>query len=119
MKLGLLIPLIVPAILSGCSTTISSYTCADANWQIIGWQDGQKGLDSARVKSYIEDCSGSGNHVDHLEWERGRKLGLMLYCSPNNGYWVGVTGKPYLDICPNSAFTEKYKAGQKEYLRLH
>lgn len=54
---------------------------------------------------------------NHVEWQDGFDKGTILYCSPDNGYTVGVEGKTYYGVCSNDLFLKNYQLGHQEYQR--
>lgn len=78
--------------LSAC-TTMSPDECRVANWQQIGYRDGQNGSDPSIIQRYSKDCADAGVAADSDLWRKGFKQGTVLYCSPDNGYRVGKQGR--------------------------
>lgn len=89
--------------------------CQHADWQAIGYRDGQSGFSSERLTTYVQECNDAGFNVDRAAWQHGQTLGLSLYCSPDNGYRVGLRGETYNGVCPNTQFVKQYNLGYQAY----
>ncbi|MBM5099559.1 DUF2799 domain-containing protein [Vibrio parahaemolyticus] len=104
------------ALLSGCSS-MSPEQCQTADWYRVGYQDGRSGNNPNILYEYIKDCREAGVTPNHVEWQDGFDKGTILYCSPDNGYTVGVEGKTYYGVCSNDLFLKNYQLGHQEYQR--
>lgn len=108
-------------LLTACSTVESpknTFACSELDWYEIGRSDGVQGHDSMAYKGKQENCSGFSN-LDHEKYVNGWYSGVDLFCTPQQGFAYGRSGKKYLDICPSSketAFLEAYRKGLKVYL---
>ncbi|WJT10007.1 DUF2799 domain-containing protein [Vibrio harveyi] len=111
-----LIPLAVLTLLSGCAS-MSPDECKTADWYRVGYKDGQEGNNPSIINSYAEDCGEAGVTPDREQWKEGFDKGTILYCSPDNGYTVGIEGKEYYGVCSNKQFIENYQLGYQEYQR--
>ncbi|WP_037027183.1 DUF2799 domain-containing protein [Psychromonas aquimarina] len=107
--------LLLTTLLTACSS-MSPQECKTANWQSIGYSDGQSGVSSNRVNDYIKDCAEAGVSVDTAQWQKAYEKGLNLYCIPENGYRVGRAGEEYYGVCASEQFVKRYNQGHKEYL---
>jgi len=85
--------------LSGC-TTLSQSDCLSADWENMGYEDGQKGLSEARFAGYAEACIRHDIVADPVAYGRGRERGLTIYCTGPNGFEIGRSGQPYQGVCP-------------------
>lgn len=108
--------LISAVVLSGCAT-MTPEECQVADWQAIGYNDGQNGYDSSRLNAYEKDCGEAGFSVDRKAWQHGQQLGLKLYCAPENGYRVGLAGETYHGVCASEQFVKQYNLGHQTYQR--
>lgn len=111
-----LIPLALLTLLSGCAS-MSPDECKTANWYKVGYQDGRDGNDPNVINSYTEDCGEAGVTPDRAKWKEGFDKGTIQYCSPDNGYTVGIEGKEYYGVCSSKEFIENYQLGHQEYQR--
>jgi len=104
--------------LTGCATHMSPLECKNADWYTLGFEDGRKGEPATRIAEYQSNCSAHGVTPDAVPYERGRVEGLDIYCQPENGYKVGLSGENYQGVCPATlapAFTQRYNVGLKTY----
>lgn len=102
----------------GCST-LSEEQCKSGNWEMIGQQDGAKGLNSSRVLKHQEACSEYGISVDNALYNKGYDRGVVTFCTKENGFNTGRNGKTNPRVCPTklqSAFDKAYNEGRKYYL---
>jgi hypothetical protein len=101
-------------VLSGCAT-LGKDECLYADWRTIGYEDGAHGFSASRIGSHREACAKHGIAPDFDLYEQGRLQGLGEYCTLQKGYGLGVSGKPYVDVCPEvlePAFLEGYSQGK-------
>jgi len=100
-------------ILSGC-TTLSKKECTEGDWYGIGYRDGAEGYSDERVNSHRKSCSEHGRTLDLNEYRRGRRDGLVQFCTRANGYKKGSNGWNLKEICPDElakTFLDGYLAG--------
>lgn len=111
-----IIPLTLLTALAGC-TSMSPEECKTANWYQVGYQDGLNGHNPNLINNYAEDCGEVGISADNAAWQQGFNNGALIYCSPDNGYSVGVEGREYYGVCSSNLFLENYQLGRQEYER--
>ncbi|MBF4498437.1 DUF2799 domain-containing protein [Vibrio vulnificus] len=114
MKKTLLL-FLLPFVLTACSS-MSPEECRSANWQQIGYLEGQNGVNPTVISDYVKDCRDAGVYPDQEMWQRGFEQGTVLYCSADNGYRVGKQGREYYGVCNNERFLENYQKGYQDYL---
>lgn len=88
------------------------------DWHEIGRLDGEKGYDQARFQQHIKACGEYGVKPNMEIYNKGREIGLSLYCTPENGMTVGRSGSNYNNVCPANLerdFLKKYKIGKEMY----
>jgi len=92
--------------------------CINANWKIIGLQDGSRGKLAAYVGEHQSACS-EYNITPNLElYMQGHELGVRQYCTVTNGYNLGKSGSSYNGVCPQSLeakFLVAYNHGYENY----
>lgn len=111
---GLLGLAISASILSGCAT-MSKGECLTANWYQVGRNDGARGYERARLYKHREACVEYGVSPQSSQYYKGRQAGLHSYCTPQNGFDEGRSGRPYRDVCPaklEPAFLREYRQGE-------
>lgn len=108
--------LILALFLCHCAT-VSKEQCEKGNWQQIGMVDGKKGRDSNYIRHHEKSCSLSTEDKDN--YEKARLMGLIQYCGMEGGYYDGLAGKDFNDICTSfnaKEFEEGYLKGRNLYL---
>lgn len=89
----------VVIMLWGCATLDES-ECIHADWQSIGYEDGARGFKTSHIGRHRQACAKYGISPDFDLYERGRRKGLLEWCTPRNGYRLGPRGKSYNGVCP-------------------
>lgn len=84
--------------LGGCAS-LSESECQNANWHIIGYEDGAAGRPAARLGEHREACSDYGISPDLQAYRRGRDEGLREFCQPRRAYQLGRNGGAYPHAC--------------------
>lgn len=107
--------LIMSGALSGCAT-LSEGQCRTADWYQIGRQDGNNGLERARLHQHHKACAEYGIRPLADRYYAGRDAGLQRYCTPRRGFEHGLEGRPYRGVCPlklEPAFLAAYREGKE------
>lgn len=102
---------------TGCAT-LSKEECLMANWYDIGYEDGAKGYPTSRIAKHRKACVKHGVHSDLQTYLDGHASGLVVYCTPQNGYQLGLRGGALNTLCqgPSSdGFVRAYYDGQEIY----
>ncbi len=99
--------IICSSILSGC-TCSSLRGCPPREWFQIGYCDGVQGLQ--RDVSYFNNCAlqvmepricDPGCVPDPAyDYFEGWRKGVREFCTPRNGYAIGLTGQSFPCVCP-------------------
>ena len=114
---GFLLLMLVTLCLPGCAT-LSQDECLTANWQTIGYQDGTQGQSPDRIESHQQACTEYGITPDTAGYHEGYAQGILIFCTPSNGFAKGKSGSAYTNICPSGAergFLRGYNAGRNIY----
>ncbi|PIE46273.1 MAG: hypothetical protein CSA44_00555 [Gammaproteobacteria bacterium] len=85
--------------ISACAT-LSKEECLAGNWQAIGYSDGVDGHYPNHIDEHRKACAKVGVIPDRQAWERGRKQGLLHYCTKTNAYQIGLNGLRLSGVCP-------------------
>jgi hypothetical protein len=96
---------IVTISLQGCGT-LSPDECQTADWYTTGYQDGLQGRVSRSVAEHHESCAKRDVAARVASYSQGRDHGLKQFCSPRNGFRLGLEGLPYNGVCPAGAERE-------------
>lgn len=109
--LGILLALLV----SGCAT-MDKPECRQADWQIIGIEDGAKGHPVSYIGNHRKACAEYGIQPDLAQYQLGHQTGLAQFCTARNGFNQGRTGRNYNEVCPSGLreqFVRGYNTGRK------
>ncbi|NNG01294.1 MAG: DUF2799 domain-containing protein [Desulfobacteraceae bacterium] len=121
-KIFFLNSLIVLTILfaaAGCAT-LSENECLNADWYIIGYEDGSRGIPLAQIGKHRKACAKHDVSPDMNRYRTGHIEGLAHHCTPRSGYRFGIHGNAYNGVCrglQEPAFLDAYEQG-KEIFRL-
>jgi hypothetical protein len=86
-------------IVQGCAS-MSGQECMVADWQAIGYEDGVRGASGDRIGNHRRACAEHGVTPDLKAYQAGREAGLREFCTPENGYNLGLRGGSYAGVCP-------------------
>lgn len=106
-------------LVSACAT-LDKDECLNANWELIGYEDGSKGYDATRIGEHRKACAKYGVTPDLNQYTKGRERGLKVFCTPQNGYQVGQRSAVYRDVCPanmRADFKKAFEYGSR--IRAH
>ncbi len=103
--------------LNGCAT-LDKDECLNADWRIIGYEDGSRGKSLNYLGEHREACAKHGVAPDLDLYRQGRDEGLGDYCTQRRGYTEGGRGNKYQHVCPanlEGRFLAGYRRGIKEH----
>ena len=92
--------------------------CLNADWQLIGFEDGSFGKNESYVSQHRKECAEHGVTPNLAEYRRGHFDGSKNFCTTNNGFSQGRQGKDYSRNCPTqfeAAFLAGFTDGQTLY----
>ena len=104
-------------VLAGCAS-LSKEECRQADWHMIGLEDGARGYPLTRISSHRKACADAGVTPDLARYRAGLEEGYRTYCTRANGYQVGIAGQEYQNVCegPNAeSFSQAYQHGRDSY----
>lgn len=104
--------------LGGCAS-MSEEQCLANDWQTVGYADGARGQSPARLLKHTDACMKHGVKPDRDEYLAGHAEGVVVFCTPRNGFIRGQNGSGYSQICPvelERAFHAAYQDGRQIYL---
>lgn len=113
----ILFPLTIFFILSGCAT-MGKNECLNADWKSVGYEDGARGYQGARIGEHRKACADYNVTPDLQAYSWGRLQGLAEWCKPANGYRQGARGTRYNGVCPpqyEAAFLQAMDRGRVVY----
>jgi hypothetical protein len=86
-------------LLAGCET-VSKEQCVAGDWSELGRADAAQGHPSSRFEDVAKDCGRHGITPDPQAYLAGWNSGVLLYCTPMNGFRLGRQNRPLSPICP-------------------
>lgn len=98
----------------GCATLDKS-ECREADWEVIGLEDGAKGRPLSYLGRHREACAEHGVKPSLTQYKAGHAAGLRQYCTPQNGFRQGRAGRQYEGVCPDElegSFLAGYETGR-------
>jgi hypothetical protein len=108
-------------LLVGCAHQAEhTINCGKIDWQSFGDENGQQGKELAYLSEAFPSC-GQNIVIDKAAYQQGWHSGLLVYCTPMNGYQRGIDGHAYTGFCPgplNLAFQAAYKQGASDFQQL-
>ena len=119
MNILLRLPVLSLVVLLASCATLDKNECLNADWELIGYEDGAKGYQATRIGDHRKACSQHGVSPDLAAYTKGRERGLKTYCTPANGFKVGQQGSSLRQVCPQNmraGFSEAFDYGRKIYL---
>lgn len=111
----LILALLLPLTAAGCATLDKS-ECREADWNIIGLEDGARGRPVSYIGRHREACAEHGVKPDLALYQRGHTEGLKQFCTADNGFRQGRAGRTYNNVCPaelNGQFLAGYETGRQ------
>lgn len=117
IRIQLVTALLLTLLLAGCATMDKS-ECREADWMIVGLEDGAKGRPLSYISRHRKSCAEYGVSPDLARYKRGHGDGLKQFCTPENGYRIGRAGRSYDNVCPTT-LSGHFLAGYQTGLELH
>jgi hypothetical protein len=110
--------MLAAALLGGCSSGLDKDQCQTADWNTIGFEDGLNGLPAERIGVHRVACAKHQVAPNLAAYTAGRERGIQDYCEPRNGFRVGLYGRTYANVCPETSeapFVDAYRMGRQIY----
>ena len=117
MKIKIVLFATLIAILQGCAT-LSKSECREADWRIIGLEDGSAGRPLSYIGRHRKSCAEHGVKPDIGDYQLGHADGVALFCTPRKAFELGKRGGSHNDVCPaglRDAFLLAYEDGLAIY----
>ncbi len=105
------------AVLQGCAT-LSKSECEEADWRIIGLEDGSAGRSLDYIGRHRKSCAEYGVQPDFDRYQQGHADGVVTFCTPRKGFALGKSGRGHNDVCPadlRDPFLTAYEDGRAVY----
>jgi hypothetical protein len=90
--------------------------CQQADWQVIGLEDGARGRAVSYIGTRRQACAEYGVKPDLERYNIGREAGLRQYCTYGNGFTRGRSGHSFNNVCQEGhygAYQEGYNRGRE------
>jgi len=114
-KVQLILGVSLSLMAGGCATLDKS-ECRQADWTIIGLEDGARGRPVSYIGNHRKACAEYGVKPDLALYQRGHADGLKQFCTADNGFSLGRAGRTYNNVCPpdlNGQFLAGYETGRE------
>lgn len=108
-----LMALAMPVLLGACAS-MSESQCRSADWRLIGYADGSRGLPAARIEEHAKSCAKIGVRPELDTYLRARTDGLLEFCQPENAFRQGRIGAAdrSADCAPHLLQAFRFEYGQ-------
>lgn len=117
-KFGILLVILL-FFLTGCAS-LSESECRNADWRIIGFEDGAGGRPETNIGRHRTACAKHGVTPDFSTYQKGYSEGIKQYCTPSKGYDAGEKGGYYNGVCSqNPALESQFLKGFEYGRTLH
>jgi hypothetical protein len=106
------------SLMAGGCATLDKSECREADWKIIGLEDGARGHHLSYIGNHRKACAEYGIKPNLALYERGHANGLKQFCTADNGYSQGHAGRAYNNVCPatlSGQFLAGYDTGRELY----
>lgn len=115
-------PVLYTLILLGISScaTMNKSECLQADWRVVGLEDGARGHDLSYIGRHRESCAEHGVNPNLEQYNIGREEGLTQYCTYKKGHRHGRSGFSYSDACQadqHALYQDGYSKGRELYDR--
>ena len=107
----------LPLLLCGCAT-LNRSECQNADWRMIGLEDGSKGRDMAYIGNHRKACAKYNISPDLELYQAGHDQGIGQYCTYIKGFQLGKGGGKYQGVCP-AALEKDFLLGLQRGREIH
>jgi len=107
---------ILAALLVTSCATMDKPECRQADWQMIGIEDGARGHPVSYIGNHRKACAEHGVQPDLARYQLGHQTGLAQFCTASNGFSQGRAGRKYNEVCPaelREQFVRGYNTGRE------
>ena len=110
---------IAACLLLGCGcATMNASECQNADWKMIGFEDGSNGKLPSYVGEHRQACAKYNIIPDFDIYLKGHSKGVESFCTEANGFLIGENGTSYNGVCPDQlshGFLNGYRIGVQFY----
>ncbi|MDH3328512.1 MAG: DUF2799 domain-containing protein [Desulfobulbaceae bacterium] len=92
--------------------------CRNADWYMIGIEDGINGSLPSRIGEHRQTCSKYNVTPNLNAYQNGHAEGIKQFCTESQGFANGKKGIRYKGVCPpglEMAFLKGYRIGRNFY----
>lgn len=103
--------------LSGCGGNVKEFPCTGQNWAAFGYKMGAEGRSVHEFDAHRKYCGANLENGAVKAYLDGYTLGIMKYCTYDNGYTTGAKNEPLNEHCPaevRASFVQGYNVGRME-----
>lgn len=104
-------------LLAGCST-MNAEDCLNADWEVIGMKDGEKGKLQSSIADYNEQCGKHKVTPNKKQYMFGYGKGLVVFCTKESGFAEGKKNAKNNSLCKGDsklAFNDGFTIGQEYF----
>lgn len=104
-------------VFSGCATMNKS-ECLEADWQVLGLEDGAEGHKLSYIGERRKACAEYGVAPNLEQYQIGREAGLKQFCTYGNGYSQASRGFADTGVCQGAlqaSYSEGFNNGRVIY----
>jgi len=104
-------------LLSGCAT-MNRDECLNADWYLIGYEDGSVGKLTEQIGEHRSACAEYAVVPQMEDYLAGHQRGIRSYCTLENGFRQGRSGRALNSVCQGelrSAFVAGHRQGYEIY----
>ena len=95
---------------------MSKSECQNADWRIIGYEDGANGSLAAQIGERRKACAKYDVTPDKVAYDAGYREGIVAFCSYQRGQQQGMTGEVFSPVCSQeSDYRTGYDDGVLRY----
>jgi hypothetical protein len=105
------------SLLIGCASMNES-ECINADWRMIGLEDGMAGRSKAQIGVHRKACAKHSITPDLDSYNSGHDEGLVQFCTEARGFTFGRAGGSYSGVCP-AHLVDDFMAGYRVGKELH
>ncbi|MFT7560826.1 MAG: hypothetical protein ACI93R_002749 [Flavobacteriales bacterium] len=101
----------------GSSGPIKDFSCESSNWTELGYEVAMSGKSVRYLDEYKKLCGAKVTEAAIEQYIGGYTLGVIEYCTHENGYEIGLTGDAIPTVCPyeyREVFIDGYYQGRSK-----
>ena len=108
----------IVVLLAGGCASMNESECVNADWRMIGFEDGSVGRTRGYIGEHRQACAKHDITPDLDSYNSGHAEGVRGFCVEANGFRFGRSGGTYSGICPYE-LEEEFLIGYRRGKDLH